>query len=48
MMTTFEKIIKNLNRIERELVKPEAERRDILPTQFTPTKTIISKQKVRA
>ncbi|VGU17933.1 phage protein [Streptococcus pyogenes] len=29
MMTTFEKIIKNLNRIERELVKPEAERRDI-------------------
>lgn len=28
MMTTFEKIIKNLNRIERELVKPEAERRD--------------------
>ncbi|HER2303476.1 TPA: hypothetical protein VJU95_001207, partial [Streptococcus pyogenes] len=31
MMTTFEKIIKNLNRIERELVKPEAERRDSLP-----------------
>lgn len=33
MMTTFEKIIKNLNRIERELVKPEAERRDIIPKQ---------------
>ncbi len=30
MMTTFEKIIKNLNRIEGELVKPEAERRDSL------------------
>ncbi|EHI68939.1 hypothetical protein ACVRY7_02825 [Streptococcus ictaluri] len=31
MMTTFEKIIKSLNRIEGELVKPEAERRDSLP-----------------
>lgn len=31
MMTTFEKIIKNLNRIEGELAKPEAERRDSLP-----------------
>ncbi|HHJ9480591.1 TPA: hypothetical protein ACQMKZ_001483, partial [Streptococcus pyogenes] len=31
MMTTFEKIIKKINRIEGELVKPEAERRDSLP-----------------
>ncbi|HGA2199864.1 TPA: hypothetical protein ACGRE2_001380 [Streptococcus agalactiae] len=30
-MTTFEKIIKNLNRIEGELAKPESERRDSLP-----------------
>lgn len=28
MMTTFEKIIKKINRIEGGLVKPEAERRD--------------------
>ncbi|HES0928684.1 TPA: hypothetical protein VNH74_001029 [Streptococcus pyogenes] len=28
MMTTFEKIIKKINRIEGGVVKPEAERRD--------------------
>ncbi|MGO5954361.1 hypothetical protein ACTQNA_07200 [Streptococcus pyogenes] len=30
-MTTFEKVISKLNRIEGELAKPESERRDSLP-----------------